>query len=55
MKIKRMQAYGDVDLIIQWVNKSFQAKDVRLKAYIDEVLNVIFAFTEFSSHIFLGP
>jgi ribonuclease HI len=47
MKIKRLQAYGDVDLIIQQVNKSFQAKHVRLKAYRDEVLNLIDAFTEF--------
>jgi ribonuclease HI len=47
MKIKRLQAYGDADLIIQQVNKSFQAKHVRLKAYRDEVLNVIAAFTEF--------
>jgi ribonuclease HI len=47
MNIKRLQAYGDVDLIIQQVNKSFQAKHVRLKAYRDEVLNVIASFTEF--------
>jgi hypothetical protein len=46
MKIKRLQAYGDVDLIIQQVNKSFQAKHVRMKDYRDEVLNVIVAFTE---------
>jgi ribonuclease HI len=47
MKIKRLQAYGDVDLIIQQVNKSFQDKHVRLKDYRDEVLNVIDVFTEF--------
>jgi ribonuclease HI len=47
MKIKRLQAYGDDYLIIQQVNKSFQAKHVRLKSYRDEVLNVIVAFTEF--------
>jgi ribonuclease HI len=47
MKIKRLQAYGDVDLIIQQVNKSFQAKHMRPKYYRDEVLNLIVAFTEF--------
>jgi hypothetical protein len=29
------------------VNKSFQAKHVRLKAYMDEVLMVIHTFTDF--------
>ena len=48
MKIKRLQAYGDADLIIQRVNKSFQAKHVRLKAYKDEVLNLIVVFTKFN-------
>jgi ribonuclease HI len=47
MKIKRLQVYGDVDLIIQQVNKSFQAKHVRLKDYRDEVLDVMSVFTEF--------
>jgi hypothetical protein len=48
MNIKRLQVYGDVDLIIQHVNKSFQAKHVRLKSYRDEVLNVIVGLTEFN-------
>jgi ribonuclease HI len=47
MKIQRLQVFGDVDLIIQQVNKSFQAKHVRLKSYRDEVLTVIHAFTDF--------
>jgi ribonuclease HI len=48
MKIKRLQVYRDVDLIIQRVNKSFQAKHVRVKSYRDEVLNVIVSFTKFN-------
>ena len=47
MKIKNMQVFGDVDLIIQQVNKSFQVKHVRLKAYRDEVLTVIKSFVKF--------
>jgi ribonuclease HI len=47
MKIQRLQVFGDADLIIQQVNKSFQAKHVRLKAYRDEVLKMIVAFTDF--------
>jgi hypothetical protein len=47
MKIRRLQVFGDADLIIQQVNKSFQAKHVRLKSYRDEVLAVIHAFTDF--------
>ena len=39
--------FGDVDLIIQQVNKSFQAKHVRLKAYRDEVLKAIHDFADF--------
>jgi hypothetical protein len=35
-------------LIIQHVNKSFQAKNVRLKAYRDKVLNLISTFIEFN-------
>jgi ribonuclease HI len=47
MKIHRLQVFGDANLISQQVNKSFQAKHVRLKAYKDEVLTVIHAFTDF--------
>jgi hypothetical protein len=39
--------FGDADLIIQQVNKSFQAKHVRLKAYRDEVLEAIKSFADF--------
>jgi ribonuclease HI len=47
MKIQRLQVFGDANLIIQQVNKSFQAKHVRLKAYRDEVLTTIHTFTDF--------
>ncbi len=47
MKIQRLHVFRDVDLIIQQVNKSFQAKHVGLKAYRDEVLRVISVFSEF--------
>ena len=47
MGIKNLQVYGDADLIIQQVNKSFRAKHVRLKAYRDEVLTVIKSFAKF--------
>ena len=42
--IRKLQVFGDADLIIQQVNKYFQAKHVRLKAYRDEVLEVIKSF-----------
>jgi ribonuclease HI len=45
--IKKLQVFGDTDLIIQQVNKSFQAKHVRLKAYRDEVLEAIKNFADF--------
>ena len=47
MEIKILQVFGDADLIIQQVNKSFQAKHVRLKAYKDEVLREIHDFADF--------
>ena len=37
MGIMCIKIFGDVDLIIQQVNNTFQAKNVILKAYIDEV------------------
>jgi len=37
MGIKVLQVFGDADLISQLVNKTFQAKHPRLKAYWDEV------------------
>ena len=47
MKIKKLHVFGDADLIVQQVNKSFQEKHVRLKAYRDEVLRIIPSFSEF--------
>jgi len=38
--IKNLKVFGDVDLIIQQVNKTFQAKHPRLRAYTDEVWRV---------------
>ena len=35
--IRNIKVFGDADLIIQQVNKTFQAKHPRLKAYRDEV------------------
>ena len=37
MGIMCLKIFGDADLIIQQVNNTFQAKNFRLKAYIDEV------------------
>jgi len=37
MGIKYLKVFGDVDLIIQQVNITFQEKHRRLKAYRDEV------------------
>ena len=50
MGIMCMKIFGDVDLIIQQVNNTFQAKNVRLKAYRDEVwkLKDSFMFFELS-------
>jgi hypothetical protein len=39
--------FGDADLIIQHVNKSFQVKHVWLKVYRDEVLKAIRDFADF--------
>ena len=37
MGIMCMKIFGDADIIIQQVNNSFQGKNVRVKAYRDEV------------------
>ena len=37
MGIMCMKFFGDVDLIIQQVNNTFQTKNIKLKAYRDEV------------------
>ena len=50
MGIMCIKIFGDVDLIIQQVKNTFQAKNVRLKAYRDEVwkLKESFMFFELS-------
>jgi len=50
MGIMCMNIFGDEDLIIQQVKNNFQAKNVRLKAYRDEVwkLRDSFMFFELS-------
>jgi ribonuclease HI len=49
MKIQILQVFGYTDLIIQHVNKSFQVKHVRLKAYRDEVWRKIHTFIYFKT------
>ncbi|WP_369124386.1 reverse transcriptase-like protein, partial [Actinobacillus pleuropneumoniae] len=39
--------FGDVDLIIQQVNRTFQAKHPRLKSYRDEVWRIRYSFDYF--------
>jgi ribonuclease HI len=48
MNIQGLKVYGDVDLIIQQIKNTFQAKHVRLKAYRDEVWNLIDSFLAFN-------
>ena len=45
--IRDIKVYGDVDLIIQQVNKMFQARHPKLKAYIDEVWRLKDSFDSF--------
>jgi ribonuclease HI len=45
--IKGLKVFGDVYLIIQQVNNTFQAKHVRLKAYMDEVWKIGDSFSIF--------
>ena len=47
MGIMCMRIFGDVDLILQQVDNTFQAKNVRLKAYRDEVWKIRDSFTFF--------
>ena len=37
MGIMCLKIFGDADLIIQQVNNTFQTKNIKLKAYRDEV------------------
>ena len=50
MGIMYVKIFGDADLIIQQVNNIFQTKNIRLKAYRDEVLKLrdSFMFLELS-------
>lgn len=45
--IRNIKVFGDVDLIIQQVNKTLQAKHPRLKAYRDEVWRLKDSFDNF--------
>ena len=45
--IKNIKVFGDVDLIIQQVNKTFQERHLRLKAYRDEVWRLKDSFDNF--------
>jgi ribonuclease HI len=47
MGIKGMKVFRDANLIIQQVNSTFQANDVRLKAYRDEVWKIRDSFSIF--------
>ena len=47
MGIMCMNIFGDVDLIIQQVNNTFQTKNIRLKAYMDEVWKLRDSFMYF--------
>ena len=46
-RIRSIKVFGDADLIIKQVNKTFQAKHPRLKAYRDEVWRIIDSFDYF--------
>ena len=45
--IRNIKVFGDADLIIQRVNKTFQEKNPRLKAYRDEVWRLKYSFDNF--------
>ena len=45
--IKSIKVFGDADLVIQQVNKTFQARHPRLKAYRDEVWRIRDSFDYF--------
>lgn len=45
--IRNIKVFGDADLIIQQVNKTFQAKHPRLKAHRDEVWRLKDSFDNF--------
>ena len=45
--IRSIKVFGDADMIIQQVNKTFQEKHARLKAYRDEVWRIRDSFDYF--------
>ena len=45
--IRSIKVFGDADLIIQQVNRTFQANHPRLKAYRDEVWRLKDSFDNF--------
>jgi len=45
--IRSIKVFGDADLIIQQINRTFQAKHPRLKAYRDEVWRLKDSFDNF--------
>jgi ribonuclease HI len=48
MNIQGLKVYGDVDMIIQKIKNTFQAKHVSLKEYREEVWNLIDYFLAFN-------
>lgn len=48
MGIKGMKVFGDTNLIIQWVNKTFQAKNPWLKEYRDKIWRLNDSFNDFN-------
>ena len=48
MGIKSLKVFGDADLIVQQINKNFQAKHPRLKAYRGELWRLKDSFNNFS-------
>ena len=48
MNIQGLKVYVDIDLIIQQIRNTFQAKHVRLKGFRDEVWNLIDSFLAFN-------
>jgi ribonuclease HI len=48
MKIQGLKVFGDANMIIQQIKNTFQDKHVRLKAYGDEVWNLIDSFLAFN-------
>ena len=54
MWIMCIRIFGDADLIIQNVNNTFWTKNVRIKAYMDEVWKLRDSFIFLNCNIYLG-